>query len=397
MLGFYAWTHPLGPQVTTRSVVDIVFSTRSVSRPRLGRGARRNLSATSEEVRKMSEIPNSATDLLVVNHRSRWRRTKALFAGAVAVWAMAACQPTPVLPAPPLGTVPAPVGASLSVGTDATGCDEDFQNVEVRLVAGSGTARFGLATTTTSGGDTAEVAVPEWAPSGPAEVEASCLEPDFSMASDGADVVRFDYQPVAVTVGGSWAPLPTPTLTVPAVVSDGTLEVAGSGCSGRVLVGVAQGRVPSAGRFHYGRRLVTAAPDGTWSTSIDLTYRAGEFADPVVPGAFNVFAVCEGWLYSPAGFEVTTGSAPPAVHVVGPFPGLVGLTQCPPYNTVSILAVVELPSGATVGIGHHEPGRGFGEQIYTVAIPADAMAVSWHASCSGVTPSFVYAPAHVAR
>lgn len=226
----------------------------------------------------------------------------------------------------------------------------------------------------------------------PPKSRASCLEPNFSMASDGADVVRFDYQPVAVTVGGSWAPLPTPTLTVPAVVSDGTLEVAGSGCSGRVLVGVAQGRVPSAGRFHYGRRLVTAAPD---RDVVDLhrPHLPGRpVHDPVVPGAFNVFAVCEGWLYSPAGFEVTTGGPlrPLSMWSDPSRPG--GTDPMPAVQHRVDPGRGRVPSGATVGIGHHEPGRGFGEQIYTVAIPADAMAVSWHASCSGVTPSFVYTP-----
>ena len=332
-------------------------------------------------------------------------RLAAMLAVTVAL-VLSACQPTPVLPAPPFGSVPGPSTALLTVGpgpltrgttvaVGTSGCDEDFQYVEVRLVTGSGTTQRGVAMTTVSGGETADLEVPMWAATGPAEVEASCNEPDFSMASDGADVLRFDFPSVPVTIADSPAATAEPTLSVPAVVSDGALTVSGSGCGGRVLVGVAPGLIPSATRFHYGRRLVTAAPDGSWSTTLQLGYHAGEFSDPIVPGSLSVFAVCEGWWYSPAPFEVSTASPAPAVHLVGPFPAVVGLTQCPTYNTVSILAAAEMPSGEIVGVGHHEAGRGFGEHLYPVDVPAGAVRITWYASCHGADPSFVYTPASI--
>jgi hypothetical protein len=331
------------------------------------------------------------------------RARRAALLAAVIVLALVGCQPAVVPPAPSPTTVTAPGGAALgvvspalargtTVAVPASGCADDFQYVEVRLVVGTGAQRRSLHVTTASGGDPAELAVPAWAPDGPAELEGSCLEPNFSHASDGADVRRFDYPAVPVTVGGPAPAAPAPSVSVPATVSDGTLEVAGTGCSGRVLVGVAPGLVPSASRFHHGRTLVTAAPDGSWSVSVPLSYRVGSFTDPAAPGPLTAFAVCEGWWYAPAPFEVAAASPAPAVHLVGPTGDLVGVTQCPAYNTLSLLGLITLASGATSAIGYQVPGSGYGEHLYPFTLPAGTVAVVWHASCQGAHPSFVYAP-----
>ena len=331
------------------------------------------------------------------------RARRAALLAVLLVLSLVACQPASPDPAPPSTTVAAPGGAVLgltssaisrtaTVAVTASGCADDFQYVEVRLVVGTGAARRSLAVTTASGGDPAELTVPAWTPDGAAEVEGSCLEPDFSSASDGADVLRFDFSPLTVTVGGAVPPSATPSLAVPAVVHDGTLEVSGSGCPGRVLVAVAGGSVASASRFHHGRTLVTADPGGSWSVSIPLTYRVGEFTDPVAPGPLVAFAVCEGWWYAPAPFEVAVDAPAPAVHLVGASAALVGVTQCPAYNTLSLLGLVTLDSGARTAVWHQGPGRGFGEHLYPFTLPAGTTEVTWNATCVGAHPSFTYAP-----
>lgn len=333
------------------------------------------------------------------------RARRAALLAAVIVLALVGCEPAATPPAPSSTTVGAPTGAvlgvastslarSATVSVSASACADDFQYVEVRLVVGTGAERRAVHVTTASGGDPAELTVPAWTPDGPAEIEGSCLEPNFSHASDGADVLRFDYPTRAVTVAGATPAAPAPVLTAPATVDDGTLEVSGTGCTGRVLVAVATGLVPSASRFHHGRTLVTAAPDGSWSASVPLTYRVGEFTDPAAPGPLTAFAVCDGWWYAPAPFEVAAASPVPAVHLVGPSGSLLGLTQCPSYNTLSLLGVVTLASGATTAVGRQVPGPGFGEHLHTVDLPSGAVAVAWYASCQGSHPSFVYEPAH---
>lgn len=332
------------------------------------------------------------------------RARRSLLLAIVVLLTLVACDPVPPPPAaPPSTTVPAPVGAALTVGSpairrgesvvvNASGCTGDLHYVEARLVVGAGSQRRGIALTSATTGDAAHLVVPRWAPDGSAVIEGSCLEPDLSRASDGADVVAFDFVPVAVSISGSAEPTSPPTLSVPAVVDDGTVRVSGTGCGGPVLVSVAAGTVPSASRFHHGRTLVSSAPDGSWSATLALTYHTGELTDPVAPGPLGVFAVCEGWWYAPASVEVAAASPTPAIHQIGPGPALVALTQCPSYNTVSVIGLVRSADGATTVVRRQEPGRGYGEHLYPFTLPAGAVEVGWFASCTGAQPSFSYQP-----
>ncbi len=321
---------------------------------------------------------------------------------------LAACEPGPPVPppgpAPTYSPVPAPAGASLSLSTDTaarlstvevaySGCDGDFQYLEARLVAGSGSSRTSLAVTTAVG-DPAELTVPAWVADGPITVEGSCLEPDFSGVSDGSDVHRFDFAPLALTVAGGPAPVSAPSMNVSSVVSDGSLDVSGSGCGGRVLVAVAASadRVASAARFHYGRTLITADASGSWSASIPLDYRVGTVTDPAAPGAMTAFATCEGWAYQPASFRVAPGSPAPAIHPVGTDGSQVIVTQCPGYNTLRLVALVRRPSGAEVGFTHEGVGPGYGEHVFSFSPSADVTEIQWYASCDGLEPSFTYQP-----
>jgi hypothetical protein len=325
------------------------------------------------------------------------RRSLALV--LVAVASLAACKPVPSVPRTPVPPAPGAVlevdpyatrGQVLEVGY--TGCADDFQYAEVRLVVGDGAARRSVAVTSGWDGG-AELAVPRWTPPGPTVVEASCLEPNLSGASDGADIVRFDYAPVPVAVDGSRTD--PPELTAPTTVTDGVLRLSGSGCPGRALVAVARGpwQVASAASFRFGRTLVTAAADGTWSAEVPLRYAVGSFSDPVAPGPMTAFVVCEGWWYPAATFEVAATSPAPAVHLVGPGPSLLYLSQCPAHNTLSVLGVVEVPGHEPQVVVHQVPGPGDGEVFQHVAVPAAATSVTWVAGCWGPAhPRFTYAP-----
>lgn len=329
------------------------------------------------------------------------RRTRTLAVVAALVAGLGACRP---LPHVPVAFVAAPAAAVLSVSSPtvarqgtvevtASGCDVDFAYVEVRLVVGAGDTRRSAAVTTGGSGEPIEVAVPGWAPTGPAVVEASCLEPNFSRASDGADIKLFDYASVAVQVAATPAVVPL-ALTVPAVTGE-VLRVSGTDCGGGVLVAVSRGPwlVASAAEFHFGRTLVTAAPDGSWSVDIPLQYSVGPFTDPVAPGTMSVFAVCEGQWYPGETFEVA-GTAPAVQSATGD-PSLLYLSQCPVENTLSVVGVVDLPSGYESVVVHRQAGPGYGETFVEVPLPDGAEAVTWYAGCGGAyAPQFSYEAAH---
>lgn len=325
------------------------------------------------------------------------RRSGALLAAA-ALLALGACQPR--LPVP-VASSPAPPGAGISVSSttltqsdvllvEATGCDDDLQYVEIRLVAGVADSRESVAVVAGWAGEPTSVEVPAWMPAGPGSVEASCLEPDTSHSSDGADFERFTYAPVPVSVTSD-PTVAAPVLAVSSEATGGVLHVSGSGCVGRVLVRVARGPwlVGSAAGFHYGATLVDAGADGAWSADIALRYSVGEFSGPVAPGAMTAFAVCDGWWYRPAPFRVV-GSAP-AVELVGSSPSLLHLPQCPTQNQIGVIGVVELVDGSETFVSTTRAGGGYGETLVEVAVPADAKSITWLAGCNGdYEPTFNY-------
>lgn len=325
----------------------------------------------------------------------RSRFLPALLATA-AVVALGACEPAQEVPIP---FVAPPGGAALSVSdptvtrgssfeVSATGCDDDFQDVEVRLVVDLD-AQPRSATVSWAGGGAADPVVPMWAPSGPARVEASCLEANMSHAADSAYVKRFDYQPVAVTVAGTSAPVPS-AIVVPEVVTDGVLQVSGSGCTGPVWLSVSQGRslVAASDRFRFGGGPAQPAADGTWSASLQLRYSVSEFTDPIAPGPMSVFARCDGRWFPGETFEVAATT--PSIHIVNP--STLYLSQCPPENTIGILGLVTLGSGEVEVVALNEPGNGYGERFHLAPLPAGATSVVWWASCNGDhSPRFRYA------
>lgn len=316
----------------------------------------------------------------------------------VGVAALSSCRAIDV----PFPTSPAPVGAVLdlagssisaseSVQVTPSGCDDDFQYVEVRLVVGSGDARRSAAITSTTSGEPVEVTAPAWVPSGPAAVEASCLEPNLSGASDGADVYRFDYAPLAVDVeadpsGGGPGPM-----TGSDVAANGTLTLSGTGCSDRVVVWVARGSslVGSRARFNYGATVIDAAADGTWSAEIALDYSFATFTDSVAPGAMTAFAACAGEWYEP--FPFAAAGPTPSVHLAGPGPSGLVLSQCPTQNTLSVLGLVELANGDWTYVVLTQPGPGYGESVLYPAVAPGATTVVWLAGCTGTySPHFSY-------
>lgn len=277
-----------------------------------------------------------------------------------------------------------------SVTVTVTGCGEDFQYAEIRLVSGRGDSRLSTAVASSWPGEPTTLQVPTWMPSGAGQVEASCLEPSFSGASDGADIEVFTYAPVAITVAAYPHREPSDIL-VPAVARDGVLRISGSDCGGRVLINVARGpwRVASRANFHYGSTLLQAEPDGTWAAEIPLRYSVGEFSHEVAPGTMTAFAVCEGQYYPAVSFEVV-GSAP-AIDLVGPDPSLLYLSQCPEENQFGVLGVVERENGTQTVVTRTGAGRGYGETFVNVPVPADAVEVTWYAGCHGAyDPSFTY-------
>lgn len=305
-----------------------------------------------------------------------------------------ASAPPPVAPPGVLAVSTRTTTRGGTVRVTATGCTEDFQYVEVRLVVRQGGGRASAAVAS-AGPEGATLTVPRWAPSGAASVEASCLEPNLSGAADGADIVRFEYRSVPVRIASSPRIERAPSFMVGRVVHGGILQVSGSGCAGRVLVSLAKGRdlVASASRFHYGQTLVTADPGGTWSAAIPLRYAVSEFSDPVAPGPMSAFAVCEGTAYPPRSFEVSRLAPKPAVHVLPWNPSGVFVAQCPAHNTMTIVATASRPAGSQ-RLVLRVPGHEFGEAFQFFDLPPDATSVTYAARCQGRDgTSFDYAPA----
>lgn len=321
-------------------------------------------------------------------------RFLAVLLTAATVVALGGCRPQDL----PISFDPPPAGAVISVPSatvargssfevSVTGCDDDFQDVELRLVVGLD-AEPRSATVTWAGGGAADPVVPMWAPSGPARLEASCLEANMSHAADSPYFKRFDYQPVTVSVAGAPAPVPS-AITVPDVVTDGVLRVSGSGCTGPVHLSISQGRslVAASDRFRYGGGSAEPAADGTWSASLELRYSVSEFSDPVAPGPMSVFGRCDGRWFPAETFEVAVTR--PSVHVVNP--SLLYLSQCPPENTLGILGVVTLGNGDTEIVAHNGPGLGYGERFQHLPLPPGTTEVTWHAGCNGdYSPRFNY-------
>jgi hypothetical protein len=325
-------------------------------------------------------------------------RRSAVVLAVLAVVSLGACEP--LLHVPP-EAAPAPAGAELTVSSSAlarggsvevtaSGCDDVFQYVEVKLVSGTDHSRESTAVVAASSGEPATVTVPTWMPSGGGQIEASCLEPNLSRASDGADIHVFEYEPVPISV----APYPErepSAIYVPEVVTDGILRISGSDCDGRVMVSLSRGAwgVASRANFHYGSALVQAGPDGTWSAEIPLRYSVGAYSEEIGPGTMTAFAVCEGVYYPPATFQVV-GSAP-SIVIVDPTAAVLLLTDCPPENTLGVIGLVELADGTHTFVAHNQSGPGYGETGVYVPVPADAVAVTWFAGCHGrYEPSFAY-------
>ena len=283
------------------------------------------------------------------------------------------------------------------VSVAASGCAEDFQYVELRLVVRLHGSRVSAVVTSADAGESTFV-VPTWAPTGRASIEASCLEANLSQAGDGADILRFDYAPVPVWVERTPPVERAPRLRARFDPSTNMLQVTGSPCQGRLLVSVAKGRdrVASGDRFHYGRSLITAEADGTWSASIQLQYIVDEFYDPIAPGPMTAFATCEGTQFPAETFIVPRQAQPPAVHVLSWYWGGVFVAQCSPLNTLTIVATTQGPSG-TQRQTKQVPGREYGTtEVFD--LPADATSVTYDARCAGRSgPAFTYESASATR
>ena len=225
-----------------------------------------------------------------------------------------------------------------TVTVTAPGCvDPDaFRYLEARLVVGRGFNRRSAAIVSgvSQPSDTASIVVPTWAPSGRATIEVSCVEANFSGASDGVDIYVFDYQPVAVSVAAVPARSSSGRVRIRSVVDDGVLHVSGSGCFGTAAVSVARGfdLVGSGRRFHYEGRTVAASPDGRWALDLPLVYAVSFFRSPIAPGPMSAFASCDGVSYPPQRFVIGYRSPRPAVQTQYSGPSSVYLGQCSPGN-----------------------------------------------------------------
>lgn len=277
-----------------------------------------------------------------------------------------------------------------------TGCTEEFQYAEVRLVVRRHGSRVSAVVTSADAGGVT-FTVPTWAPTGSASIEASCLEVDLSRASDGADRWRFAFDPVPVRVARTHRVERAPRLRVRFDSSQNLLRVTGSPCDGRILVSVAKGRdrVASSDRLHFGRTLITAELDGTWSVDIPLRYAVSEFEDPVAPGPMTAFAQCEGAQYPAEAFVVPGQAASPAIHILSWNPGGVFVAQCSAQNTLTIVATTQGASGPQRQ-SKSVPGHEFGEYYEFFELSANATSVTYEARCSGRSgPAFTYRSASV--
>jgi hypothetical protein len=267
--------------------------------------------------------------------------------------------------------------------------------VEVRLVLGHNGNRRTAAVVSDGGSGQVAFTVPDWAPDGAATVEATCLEPDLSNAGDGAEVPRFDYEPVALRIAGPGKVRKPPVLDVVTPIVDGRLDAHGRGCFESVKVAVAQGtdRVASADRYHYGTYLTTPDAQGRWSIDEPIRYAVSTFSDPVAPGPMVVFAFCGERAYEPVRVKVQPRSPSPAVHVLDFAPGGLYLSQCLAGKTLTITSTATTAGGTTTTVTT-VPGPGYGEQVTFVDLPAGVQRVTHEATCTGPSgPAFTYVPA----
>lgn len=280
-----------------------------------------------------------------------------------------------------------------AIDVAVAGCQDDFQWAEVRLVVGAGLARRSIAVASDDGTGHATLAVPTWAPDGRASVEAICAEPNFSGASDGADVKVFSFPSVPVVISGG--PRSTPATVHATVVQGGrTLRVSGSGCGGWAVVTLADGydRVYDSSRFRFGTTAVEADVSGAWSVDLPLRYSVSAFSDPIAPGPMVTFASCDGWAYEPKSVLVWGPAARPAVQVLENAPATVYTSQCSPRNVLLLVVLADTPSGRRSSILTRS-GPGFGEVFTPVTLPAGTTSVTYLAGCFGVGgPSFLYQP-----
>lgn len=284
-----------------------------------------------------------------------------------------------------------------AVAVSLTGCQDDFQAAEVRLVSGVGPSRRSVAVASDGGSGTVALPVPDWTPDGIAWVEATCLEPDLSGASDGAEVARFTFPAATVWVSGLLRPSRAPTVSATMVGGGAEVRVGGTGCDGWVKVAVAQGtsKVADSSRFHFGPAFVPADAAGRWSADLALRYAVSTFSDPMAPGPIVLFASCGGTSYEPVALRIPDGRDRPRIQVAEWDARAVYASQCDPGNALVIQVEALTPSGP-VSFVVTRPGPGFGEVFTWIDLPADTQSVTYGAACEGSAgPSFTYQPTTV--